>query len=220
MPALLFGSISTLADTSELQREAFNRAFAEHGLDWNWDRPAYQKMLDSAGGQNRVAAYAADRGEDVDAAAVHQSKSAIFQQLLADSELEPRAGVAEAIADARSGGFKTGFVTTTSADNVSALLGALSASSPALEFDVVLDSSDVDQPKPDQAAYLAALESLQEKPADCVAVEDNTDGVTAAESAGLTCVAFPNQNTAGHDFGGARVIDRVDFDELAALVRG
>ena len=85
---------------------------------------------------------------------------------------------------------------------------------------MVLDSSDVDQPKPDQSAYLAALKSLAEKPADCVAVEDNTDGVAAAESAGLICVAFPNQNTAGHDFGAARVIDRVDFDELAALVRG
>ena len=38
MPAILFGSISTVADTSELQREAFNQAFAEHGLDWRWDR--------------------------------------------------------------------------------------------------------------------------------------------------------------------------------------
>jgi hypothetical protein len=34
---ILFGSISTVADTSELQREAFNAAFAEHGLDWRWD---------------------------------------------------------------------------------------------------------------------------------------------------------------------------------------
>jgi hypothetical protein len=34
MSAILFGSISTLADTSELQRRAFNEAFSAHGLDW------------------------------------------------------------------------------------------------------------------------------------------------------------------------------------------
>lgn len=33
MPAILLRSISTLADTSELQRQAFNQAFAQHGLD-------------------------------------------------------------------------------------------------------------------------------------------------------------------------------------------
>ena len=38
MSAILFGSISTLADTSELQRRAFNEAFEAHGLDWNWSR--------------------------------------------------------------------------------------------------------------------------------------------------------------------------------------
>ena len=33
MSSVLFGSISTVADTSEVQRQAFNRAFAEHGLE-------------------------------------------------------------------------------------------------------------------------------------------------------------------------------------------
>lgn len=44
LSALLFGSISTIADTSERQRHAFNEAFAEHGLDWQWDRDEYLKV--------------------------------------------------------------------------------------------------------------------------------------------------------------------------------
>ena len=40
----------------------------------------------------------------------------------------------------------------------------------------------------------------------------------AATAAGVTCVAFPNENTAGHDFGAAaRRVDRLDFAELADL---
>ena len=74
MTALLFGSISSVADSSELQREAFNEAFAEHGLDWNWDRDDYRSRLGKAGGEARVADEAKARGEDVDAAAVHATR--------------------------------------------------------------------------------------------------------------------------------------------------
>jgi phosphoglycolate phosphatase-like HAD superfamily hydrolase len=58
MPAVLFGSIGALADTSELQREAFNDAFRAHGLDWTWSRDEYQQLLAESGGEQRIAAYA------------------------------------------------------------------------------------------------------------------------------------------------------------------
>lgn len=50
MSAVLFGSISTIADTSELQRQAFNQAFRIHGLDWDWNREDYRGMLAASGG--------------------------------------------------------------------------------------------------------------------------------------------------------------------------
>lgn len=37
MKAILIGSIGTLADTSDMRREAFNEAFAQAGLDWTWE---------------------------------------------------------------------------------------------------------------------------------------------------------------------------------------
>ncbi|MET0929093.1 MAG: hypothetical protein ABWX74_06215, partial [Aeromicrobium sp.] len=82
MSAILFGSISTLADTSELQRRAFNEAFSAHGLDWTWERDDYVGMLGSNGGAGRIAEYATSKGVDVDADAVHATKSQIFQDLL------------------------------------------------------------------------------------------------------------------------------------------
>jgi len=46
------------------------------------------------------------------------------------------------------------------------------------------------------------------------------DGVAAAVAAGVACVAFPNENTAGHDFGKARrVVDHVELAELEDLTR-
>ena len=216
MSAILFGSISTVADTSELQRAAFNRAFAEHGLDWTWGRDDYQAMLATSGGRSRVAEYAEARGQTVDAQAVHATKSALFQKSLAGGAT-PRPGVVETIRQARAAGVKVGLVTTTAPENVAALLDALGPDVGREDFDVVVDSAQVEQPKPDGAAYAYALRQLGEDAADAVAVEDNVGGVRAAVAADVACVAFPNANTAGHDFpGAARVVDHLDFAELGA----
>ena len=220
MSALLLGSISTVADTSELQRQAFNQAFAEHGLDWRWDRDDYRAMLATSGGQGRIAGYARSRGQDVDAQAIHETKSKIFRDSLATAGLTPRPGVTGAIRDAKAAGWKVGFVTTTARGNVTALLEALSPQLQAGDFDLITDSSDVAQPKPDPAAYALALRTLGEVADDCIAVEDNVGGVQAAAAAGVPCAAFPNQNTSQHDFAAAAgVVSQLDLADLRRVAR-
>lgn len=219
MPAILFGSISTIADTSELQREAFNRAFAEHGLDWEWGREDYLAMLESNGGRDRVAEFAASRGDDVDADAVHRTKSEIFRTSLAGADLAPRAGVAETVRRARERDLSVALVTTTSPENVTALAGALAGQLDLDGFDLLVDSSHVASGKPDPEAYAVALRALDVAPDTCVAIEDNLGGVTSAQAAGVACVAFPNANTAAHDFSAARARrDRIDLDDLQSFL--
>jgi HAD superfamily hydrolase (TIGR01509 family) len=218
MSALLLGSISTVADTSELQRQAFNEAFAAHGLDWRWDRDDYRAMLTGNGGQARIAEYARSRGQAVDAEAVHATKSKIFRESLATAGLAPRPGVADTIKSAKEHGWRVGLVTTTSRDNVTALLDRLHPQLSDRDFDVIVDAASVESPKPDPAAYRFALQALTEAPGDCVAVEDNVGGVQSAVAAGVPCVAFPNENTAQHDFpGAAEQVGRLDFADLQAL---
>ncbi|MGK2881887.1 MAG: HAD-IA family hydrolase [Mycobacterium sp.] len=220
MPAILFGSISSLADTSELQRRAFNEAFAAHGLDWTWSRDDYSSLLGSNGGKDRIADYAAERDVEVDAAELHATKSLIFQELLITSGVSPRAGVLDIVELAKGEGFSLGFVTTTSAENVAALLSALSPDISADTFDIVVDKSAVSDLKPDPAAYLYALEQLGENAADAVAIEDNVGGVAAAHAAGIACIAFPNQNTVDSDFSSAATtVDALDADTVLALVK-
>ena len=219
MPALLFGSISTLADTSELQREAFNAAFQEHDLDWNWSQDEYRQLLTGNGGADRIQQYASSRGETVDAAAVHATKSRIFQERATTTGIKPREGVIETLAGLREHGTKVGLVTTTSADNVTALLAGLSPAVSSADFDVIVNVSDVPRPKPDAAAYEYALQKLDLSADSCLAIEDNPGGVQSAKAAGLACVAFPNANTAGQDFTSAdsTVID-LELDQLRQLV--
>ena len=45
MKVLLLGSIGVLAETSELPRQAYNKAFHKHGLDWYWSVANYCYLL-------------------------------------------------------------------------------------------------------------------------------------------------------------------------------
>lgn len=219
MPAILFGSISTLVDSSELQRRAFNESFEAHGLDWQWSQPDYVAMLDSNGGAQRIADYAEAHGDDVDADAVHATKSAIFQELLATSGVKARPGVIATITEAKRRDVKLAFVTTTSPENISALLEALSPDIDVDTFDLIVDCDSVARPKPDAAAYTFALEELGENADAAVAIEDNVGGVAAASAAGVRCIAFPNENTADGDFASAAdTVDSLNAEQLVGLV--
>ncbi|AYJ48970.1 HAD family hydrolase [Rhodococcus sp. P1Y] len=220
MTAILFGSISTLADTSELQRRSFNDAFAQHDLSWNWSREDYASMLGSNGGADRIATFAASQGQEVDSAAVHSTKSEIFRKLLSTEGIEPRPGVLETVASAREHGLKLGLVTTTSPENVSALLDSFEKLS-ADAFDIVVDKTQVSGVKPDPEAYRFAVDGLGESAEHCIAIEDNVGGLESAAAASIACVAFPNSNTTGGDFSAAvGTVDRLDPDQLRNWAEG
>ena len=216
MPAVLFGSISSVADTSELQHDAFNRAFEAHSLGWRWDQDDYQNMLETSGGKDRIDEYARSLGQTVDAQAVHDTKSKLFQDSLSTAPLSPRPGVVDTINAAKAEGWKVGLVTTTSRANIVALLDALTPDVQAADFDVIVDADSVGRSKPEPDAYAFALNSLSQQPHECIAIEDNLGGVRAARAAEVPCVAFPNTNTAGHDFGETRIVEYVDFDDLTS----
>lgn len=220
MTAFLFGSIGTLADTSELQRQAFNDAFAAHGLDWRWDREEYRELLTKSGGAQRIAEYAQATGTaDVDATAVHRAKGERFRALLAEHPPALRDGVLETVKDARAAGHQVGLVTTTAAENVAALLDALAPDLGREDFDVIVDTAQVAEPKPDPAAYHLALLKLGTAPADAVAIEDNVGGLQAARAADVRCVGFPGSNNTTHDFSAAATtVDRLGLDALQGVL--
>ena len=212
MPALLLGSIGVVAETSDLQRKAYNDAFTEAGLDWHWSEDTYRSLLKAAGGRTRLSAEAAHKGQDIDVEAIHARKTALFGKAL-DKGVPPRPGVRATLEAAREAGWKTGFVTMTERANVERILAATGLD--AALFDIVTDRSLDLAEKPDPAVYAYALERLGTTAGEAVAVEDNPDGLAAAHAAGIATFAFPG---AYHDAGGfegaAAMLDRLDFATL------
>ena len=61
-------------------------------------------------------------------------------------------------------------------------------------FRATVSSEEVSAGKPAPDVYLAAAKELGVDPADCAAIEDSTNGIRAADAAGMAVIAVPNRD--------------------------
>ncbi|PTX54081.1 HAD superfamily hydrolase (TIGR01509 family) [Litoreibacter ponti] len=188
--AILFGSIGTIVETSHIQRDAFNAAFKEADLNWEWEEDEYRAMLGVPGGKGRIQRYADEHGVKVDVDALHRRKSEIFQEKIALG-LELRPGVAAVIYAAQEADVKLGFVTTTSQANIRAIFDGLGSTVTRDMFDFVGAAVMVGVGKPAPDIYRHALEVLNLDASDAIAIEDTPPAAEAAIRAGIETLAFP-----------------------------
>jgi len=198
--ALLFGSIGAIAETSHMQRAAFNAAFRDSGLDWQWDRDEYRELLKSPGGCKRIADYATARGQDIDADAVYARKVAAFQAAVQGGDLAPRDGVVDMVKAALDRGITIGFVTGTSTAQRDLILNALNDALPRAVFKYLGHGGRAAKGKPAPDIYLDALAELDVSAGNALAIEDTPESARAALAAGIACVAFPGEDAMDRDF--------------------
>ncbi len=210
--ALIFGSIGTVTETSELQRQSFNTAFAEHGLDWTWNPDEYRAMISgdrmTVGGAARIADYARTRGNAFDAetaSAVHATKTTLFQDRMARDGLPLNPGVDALLTEARDCGVKTVFASTTARTSIDAMLST-TAPSLAGRFDLVMSSDDATRAKPAPDIYVAVLERLHLDAGEAIAIEDSAPSLAAALAAGIATYAVPGALWRGGRFDGASAV--------------
>ncbi len=216
--AILFGSIGVLAETSELQRAAFNEAFAEADLSWHWSPSEYEMMLGQNGGEQRIRTYGHVQGVSVDAAQLHKRKSEIYRSKLARG-IAPRPEIDTVVRAAMGMNLRLGFVTTTSRANVDAVLDALPDDLHVEIFDFVGDRDMVEHGKPARDIYDLALQKLGIDAVDAIAVEDSPSSAKAAVAAGIPTIAFPGRAHAHRVFQGVEAKVEVLTPELFGLGR-
>ncbi len=218
--ALILDVDGTLAETEELHRQAFNRAFARHGLGWQWDRAVYKDLLRVTGGKERMRAYHARLEiapplSDADIAELHRIKTAHYAELIETGCCRLRPGVAELLTAAKARRQRLAIATTTSHGNIDALLSQALGTRWAAAFDAIVAGDDVRHKKPAPDVYLETLARLKLGAADCVAIEDSANGLVSASRAGIPVLITRSMFFRDEDFSAAHcVLD--DLSELAA----
>ena len=80
-------------------------------------------------------------------------------------------------------------------------------------FDVVVNSRMAGKSKPAPDIFLLAAKKLKTAPEDCIVIEDSTNGITAAKSAGMYCIAYNGPGSEFQDQSGADAIIR-DYGQI------
>ena len=207
--ALLFGSIGVLAETSEIQRQAYNQSFEEHGLDWYWNIANYCALLKTPGGKRWLKDFSNVNLSDDMLESIHARKESIFYEQL-KSGLSPRDGVMDCIKICKQKDIKIGFVTTTSQNNIDALEKAFQKHIDFNQFNLITTKTDVSNEKPSGEIYKFALSKLDVLPENTIAVEDTEVNQQAALENEILCYLFAGEYaTTQHNFYAVRTLTTI-----------
>ncbi|MEM8503949.1 MAG: HAD family hydrolase [Cyanobacteria bacterium P01_D01_bin.1] len=217
LKALIFDVDGTLAETErDGHRPAFNQAFVDAGLDWDWSTQKYGKLLEVSGGKERMRAFIeampgfvlpegfADLTEFI--RSVHATKTKYYTQYAMEGRIPLRPGVERLLNEARAKDVKLAIATTTTPANVQALLSSTLGIESLNWFEVIAAGDMVPHKKPAPDVFEYALSHLNLPPENCLGFEDTNNGLLSATQTGLKTIVTVNDYTRTQDFSKATLV--------------
>lgn len=185
--AVIFDMDGVIVDSEGLWQQAEKEVFSSLGVAMNVESCELTKTMTT--GEVTHYWYAQSPWEGTGIEEVEAMVVARVIELIATQNCAIP-GVRRFIEDLKANGLKIGLATNSPYKVIPRVLDKLALTH---LFDSISSSEFVEHGKPSPAVYLNALEKLNEKAEDCVAIEDSNSGIEAAKRAGITVVAFTNQ---------------------------
>ena len=201
--AVIFGSIGTIVETSNIQRKSFNKAFKKFGLDWYWSKKEYKKLLERSGGENRLSDYSNKKNIKINTKKLRDLKTKFFNDYLKKNKLIPRTGVIDIINFCKKNNIKLGFATSTTINNINSIFFTLKNTINKKDFNFIGNNKLVLREKPYPDIYKFTLKKLKIRPNECLAIEDTEESMKSALKAKIRCIAFPGKLHEHQKFKGA-----------------
>jgi HAD superfamily hydrolase (TIGR01509 family) len=183
-------------------------------LDWDWTVALYGDLLRVTGGKERIR-YFMDNYQprlqfkgslDRFVAELHAAKTKHFTDLLEEGNIPLRTGVARLLRQARDADLRLAIATTTTLENVEALLVNTLGRDALDWFELIAAGDIVPHKKPAPDIYFHTLERMRLQPHRCIAFEDSENGLKSSTGAGLPTIITVNEYTDQHDFVGALLV--------------
>ncbi len=212
LKCIIFDVDGTMADTERHgHRVAFNLAFKDFSLNWHWDESLYGQLLAVTGGKERIKYYQNDFLKknilsDEKIKLVHQCKTKHYIALLQTGKIPLRQGVEKLIKEASKKGIRLAIATTTTPINVTTLLQSTLGENAENYFDVIAAGDVVANKKPGADIYNYTLSYLGIAAKNCIAIEDSSAGLIAADEAGIKTIITSNSYTKNQDFSKAQLV--------------
>jgi len=192
LKAVFFGSIGTVAETSEIQRRSYNLAFNRLNIDCYWNVANYCEMLKVPGGKDRIRNFTIPNISEKDVDKIHNLKEEIYAELIEQEDVS-RIEFVEVFHHSKASDIKVGLITTTSEKNINSLSKALEDKVNFNDFDIITTYKDCTKPKPNPEIYQNALRKIGVSPNEAIAIEDTQVNLGASLSANINSILYPGE---------------------------
>ena len=184
----------TIANTElEAHLPAFNNAFNDLGIDWNWDITEYVQLLRINGGKNRIAYYSKlnnySLSDDL-IIKIHEKKQFYYLEIIKENCVNFKTGVYRLINELNRKKIRQFIVTSSSKKQVDLLVEYLFNGFNPFEF--IISSDDVEFKKPNPLPYLKAVKLSGIKKNKSVVFEDSNPGLKSSLAAKLPTIFVPS----------------------------
>lgn len=188
---LIFDLDGTLALTQQFHYQAFSQVFAKYGITYTENDDLY-KYAGMGSGVIFPTVFA-DHGLMLTPEQIKQysdEKKEIYDRIIHSEKIEPVAGVVDFLKRMQSRGYRMCVASGNKLESIEYLLDALHIRT---FFEFIVTNKDADKPKPSPDIFLTAAKKFGFEPEECVVFEDAVNGITAAESAGMTSVGIASR---------------------------
>ena len=186
---LIFDFDGVILDTETPDYQTWQEVFHRYGVEL--ELSVWTQYIGGRSAQFDVCRHLEDLIQtSVDRETIYQRRRGRYLEIVQAGPVLP--GVLDYVHDAKQLGLQLGIASSSSREWVEGHLGRLNILD---QFDSIKGSDDVTRVKPDPELYLNSVAHLGTQPERALAIEDSVNGVTAAKSAGLFCLAVPNPMT-------------------------
>ncbi len=199
LKAIVFDFDGLILDTEEPIYQSWLEVYRAHGQELPFDR--WMQIVGSSNAAFDPRGNLEERLGRTLTREVLDERVRRRTQLVLEQAVLP--GVAELAAAARDLGVRTGVASSSTQSWVREHLERLGI---LALFECIRCRDDVERVKPAPDLFLATLDCLGVEPGGAIAIEDSPNGILAAKTAGMLCVAVPNSITAGQNLSGADVV--------------
>lgn len=227
LKGVIFDLDGTLTLTEELHYKAYSAVFKEYGVnDFTYEEEISKYA--GSGSRNIFTKVFENRGVKVSPEEIEkciEKKHALYTKIIQEEEIPVVAGALEFVKMLQARGFKK--IIATGNSDLDAVRFVLKRAGLLEYFPDIISIKEVPMGKPFPDVFIEAARRISCTPNECVVFEDAVNGVDAAVSAGISCIALgtttKKEDLLNHRASNVipdytQIIDNVMFYETAPMV--
>ena len=185
---VLFDMDGIVLDTEKLYGRFWQEAAIQLGYPMTWEQALGMRSLSRVAGQAKLESYF---GQGISIEHVRAKRIELMDQYIDEHGVDVKAGIYELLDYLEERGIPRAITTSSPIERVKKYLSPLGLLD---RFDKICTGYDVAKGKPEPDIYLFGAASIDQNPANCLAVEDSPAGVLSAFRAGCMTVMVPDMD--------------------------